>query len=469
MTSMKTPPPQRPPSKKPMSIRARFLIVSLTSVPLALVLAALFMISLFTSNLERRLDAELGGLVGALAGAVRFGPDGALAPPAGLFDRRFVTPYGGLYWQMEDVAAGTQVRSESLWDFTLSVPPDTDRDGAAKAYEIAGPDAARLAAQVREVSMASPTGPRALRIIVAADRAPLEEASRGFALDIVPYIVGLAAFLIAASLLQVTYGLKPLSALASALDRIRERRGDSLDRALPREFEPVEIAVNRLLGSQRQAIARARARAGDLAHGLKTPLTVLANDALALRERGQGEIADEIEHLVRVMRAHTDRELVRARIVSSAELRQSDGDLAAIVGQVVRTLKRTAAGEAAEWTVDLPDSVVLPVDPHDLRELTGNIVENAVKWTRTLIAIRWVPVADGTRMLIVEDDGPGVDPDKIGTMTDRGTRHDERTSGTGLGLSIVREICDVYGLSLAIENRSSGGLRVAVEFPAASA
>ncbi|MBL8579776.1 MAG: HAMP domain-containing histidine kinase [Mesorhizobium sp.] len=454
--------------RRPLSIRARFLIVSLASVPLALVLAALFMISLFTSNLERRLDAELGGLVGTLAGAVGFGPDGALSPPAGLFDRRFVTPYGGLYWQIEDAAAGTQVRSESLWDFTLSVPPERDRDGSAHTYEIGGPDAARLTAQVRQVSVPSPTGPRALRIIVAADRAPLVEASRGFAWDIVPYIVGLAAFLIAASLLQLTYGLKPLSTLASALDRIRERRGEKLDRGLPQEFEPVEIAVNRLLDSQRQAIARARARAGDLAHGLKTPLTVLANDALVLRERGQGEIADEIEHLVKVMRTHTDRELVRARIVSSAELRQSDGDLAAIVGQVVRTLKRTAAGEAAEWIVDLPDRVVLPVDPHDLRELTGNIVENAVKWTRTRVAIRWV-FASGTVMLVVEDDGPGVDPAKISTMTDRGTRHDERTPGTGLGLSIVREICDVYSLPLAIENRESGGLRVAVEFPSATA
>lgn len=449
--------------KRPLSIRARFLIVSLVSMPLALALAALFMISLFTSNLEKRLDAELGSLIGTMAAAIRFEPDGRLAPPAGLLDRRFTTPYGGLYWQIVEEPSGTEFRSQSLWDFTLPLPAKPAAGGPVRTYGLPGPDGARLKVQERDVLVASPLGTREMRIIVAADRAPLDEASRGFAIAIAPFIVGLAAFLTAASLVQLTFGLKPLSSLAAGLDRIRERRSGRLEGALPREFAPVEASLNRLLDSQAKALDKARARAGDLAHGLKTPLTVLANDALTLRERGQADIADEIEHLVRAMRTHTEHELARSRIAASPEMRQSDGDLSKIVGEIVRTLKRTAVGERLAWAVDLPGQLLLPVDPHDLRELAGNVIENAAKWARTSVTLRWQAVG-GRGVLVVEDDGPGVDPEKIRTMTERGVRHDERVAGTGLGLSIVREICDVYGLSLAIENRQSEGLRIAVSF-----
>lgn len=449
--------------KRPLSIRARFLLASLVSVPLALGLAALFLISLFTSNLRERIEAELGGHINNLAAAISFQPDGKITRPAGLLDRRFATPYGGLYWQIEDETTRTQLRSESLWDYTLALPRDLPADGTVHRYEIAGPDGQRLLAQERRIMVASPSGTRELLIVAAADRAPLDAARQGFALDIVPYIVGLALFLIAASLAQLIFGLRPLSRLTVGLDRIRERRAGRLDDVLPREFEPVEAAVNRLLDSQAVLLAKARARAGDLAHGLKTPLTVLANDALTLRERGETEIAGEIEHLVGQMRGHVERELVRSRIAASAEMRQSNGDLAAIIAPVVRTLKRTPSGEALDWQVELPEALVLPVDPHDLRELIGNVLENAAKWAQETVLIRWGQQG-GRGSLVVEDDGPGVDPEKIGSMTDRGIRHDQQTPGTGLGLSIVSEICDVYGLVLTIENRQSRGLRVAITF-----
>jgi len=144
-------------------------------------------------------------------------------------------------------------------------------------------------------------------------------------------------------------------------------------------------------------------------------------------------------------------------------MRQSDGDLAKVIGEIVRTLKRTAGGEALDWHIDLPGTLMLPVDPHDLRELAGNLVENAVKWGRSAVYIRWQSAGPGGA-LVIEDDGPGVAPDKIRSMTERGVRHDEQAPGTGLGLSIVQEICDVYGLALAIENRQPRGLRVSVTF-----
>ena len=450
-------------TRRPLSIRARFLLVSLAIVPVALALAALFFTSLFTVNLQRRIEAELAGHINNLAAAIRFQPDGRVARPTSVFDHRFAKAYGGLYWQIEDEAMRTELRSESLWDFALALPSSLPGDSAVHHYELAGPGATRLLVHERRIIVNSPTGKRSLRIAVAADRQPLDDASRAFALDILPYIAGLAGLLILASLVQVTLGLRPLATLKEGLDRIREHRSGRLDSVLPKEFAPVETALNQLLDSQTQAIGKARARAGDLAHGLKTPLTVLANDALRLREKGEAEIADEIDHLGSVMRAHVERELARSRIAASAQMRQSDGDLAKVIGEVVRTLKRTAGGEALDWHIDLPGTLILPVDPHDLRELAGNLAENAVKWARSSVRIHWRPAGAGGA-LIIEDDGPGVAADKIHSMTERGVRHDEQAPGTGLGLSIVQEICDVYGLALAIENRQQRGLRVSVTF-----
>jgi signal transduction histidine kinase len=287
----------------------------------------------------------------------------------------------------------------------------------------------------------------------------LQDASRRFGLDILPYLAGLTVFLIGASLFQVFFGLKPLTALTSGLDRIRERRGGRLENVLPKEFEPVEAAVNRLLDAQAEALENARARAGDLAHGLKTPLTILSNDALTLRDMGETEIAEEIERLVHQMRAQVEGELAKSRIVANANMRKSDADMATIVAQVVRTLQRTPEGEALEWKVEIKEPAEVPLDPHDLRELVGNIVENAAKWARQEIVITWKD-----KCLAVTDDGPGVDPEKIRRITERGVRLDSKVPGTGLGLNIVLEICTVYGLNLGIENRQTSGLLVTIGF-----
>jgi signal transduction histidine kinase len=446
-------------ARRPLSIRARFLIISLVAVPSALALAALFMVSVFSANLERRLDAELTGHINNIAASLRFAADGSPERPAGFFDKRFEDAYGGLYWQIGDDTAPARLRSQSLWDYTLPSPEDLPADGAVHRYDIPGPDGATLTAQQRQIMVPTPAGLKALRITVAADRKPLEDAGYRFAVDILPYLAGLAIFLIGASLIQVVFGLRPLAALTSGLDRIRERRGGRLDGVLPKEFEPVEHSVNRLLDAQSQAIAKARARAGDLAHGLKTPLTVLSNDALTLRQRGEVDMADEIDRLVALMRGHVEAELARSRIVANAELRQSDADMEKIIGQIIRTLKRTPEGEALIWQFEIGEPAEVPLDPHDLRELVGNIVENAVKWARSEVSITWKD-----RRLTIADDGPGVAPEKIRSMTGRGVRLDEQVPGTGLGLSIVQEICTVYDLTLSIENRQGSGLQVSIWF-----
>ncbi|MGV8938045.1 MAG: sensor histidine kinase [Allorhizobium sp.] len=445
------------------SIRGRFLAVSVVSVSLALTLAGFFFVSLFTRGLENRIDQELTSHVNNLAGTLQFAADGSVILPEGLTDRRFVDPYGGLYWQIEDDARGQQLRSKSLWDYALPLPDHEQESGTTHRYRLEGPDSSHLIVQERKIIIAAPDGPRAIRLSVAIDTAAIDAARQEFVGDLIPNLVGLAVFLIAASLLQLTYGLRPISAVSEGLDRIRERRSDRLVGRFPKELSGMVDAVNRLLGSQEAIISRAKTRAADLAHGLKTPLTILSNDALTLQEKGETELGQELAHLASTMRTHVDRELIRSRIAASADLRRSDANPAKIADGIVKTLKRSPHGENLTWTVDIAPSVTLAIDPHDLQELLGNLLENAGKWGRTAVWLR-LDQDKGRPRLLVEDDGPGADPDQISRMCERGVRLDTQKPGTGIGLSIVREIADVYDLALSIENRDQGGLRVSIGF-----
>jgi signal transduction histidine kinase len=445
------------------SIRQRFFFISLASVILALVMASMVMIGLFTRNLERRVDVELAGHINTIAGALRFAADGKVELPERPGDQRFDEAYSGLYWQVEDDQRNDQLRSPSLWDYALPLPSDLQETGSVDRYHLQGPDKTDLIVQERKIIVAAPDGNRAIRVAAAIDASDVAKASHAFMLDIVPYMVALAIFLIAASLAQLTYGLRPLSTITKGLDSIRERRSDRLDGFFPKELQPVVKAVNRLLDAQSQLIARARTRAADLAHGLKSPLTVMFNDAETLRERGEVEIADELVHLAGVMKSHVDRELARSRLVGSALLRSSDADLSASVNMITRTLRRTPRGEQLNWDIDIEEGLVIPIDPNDLQEFLGNIIDNAVKWSRSVVRIH-AHKRDEKIKLSIEDDGPGATPEGLSMIMERGIRLDLQTPGTGIGLAIVSDIAAMYDLSVELRNLDTGGLQVIICF-----
>lgn len=445
------------------SIRARFLVVSAASVLTALLMASFVLISLFTRGLEARIDQELTGHVNNIAGSLRFAANGTLELPDRPVDRRFEEAYGGLYWQVEDDLKGQRLRSASLWDYALPLPGDEQETGVVHRYRLPGPEGHDLVVQERKIVFAAPGGARAIRIATAIDASVVTEASRAFAMDLVPYMLVLAAFLIAASLAQLTLGLRPIATLSQGLDRIRERKAERMTGPFPAELQGVVNAVNQLLDAQTQLLEKARSRAADLAHGLKTPLTVLSNDAVTLRERGETEIADELAHLAGVMQAHVNHELARSRIVGNAGMRQSNADLGLSIARLVRTLKRTPQGEALTWQISIPDGIFVAIDPQDLSELLGNLMENASKWSRTTVSVRAIRNS-GTTTLVIEDDGPGVAPADLKTIRERGKRLDLTTQGTGIGLAIVSDIAEVYGLGITMENVADGGLRVSVTF-----
>lgn len=437
--------------KWPSSIRGRFLVTSALTVGLALALTAALLVSLFSGNIRNRIEAELTGEINRIVGTLAFDPDGKVSRPRGVLDRRFSEPYGGYYWQIMDDARKKLLRSTSLWDVTLDLPDDGQTNGEIHHYTLLGPEGSALIVQERMITVAAPDGPRRLRIAVAVDEKTLADARSRFVRDILPALAGLALFLIGASIAQLAFGLKALDSLSEGIDRIRERRDTQLSGTYPSEFQSTVKAVNQLLETQELMIAKAKSRAADLAHGLRTPLTVLSNDALTLREKGEAEMADELEHLAAGMRNHVERELALARLTARPELRRADTDVRRLLEELIRTLKRTPSGENIAFVLSGIEGLTVEVDPSDFRELVGNLLENAVKWARSEIRIAGERGKGGLR-LTISDDGPGVPEAALAHLTRRGWRLDNAAQGSGLGLSIVREIVEIYGISLVLSN-----------------
>lgn len=445
------------------SLKLRLLAAGAASILLALAVAAFGLLLLFERHVERRMVAELQANLRQLVIGLERGPDGALnlaRPPA---EPRFEEPLSGLYWQIAAEPQGPVLRSRSLWDAVLNLPSDRLVDAEVHEHTIAGPGQSSLLVVERSITLPASLGGGAVRVAVAIDRAEIHAAGRAFAADLVPSLTLLAAFLLAASWAQVVVGLRPLDAVRRRLHAVRSGQEARLGTAFPDEVRPLAAEVDHLLDAQEAAIARARTRAADLAHGLKTPLTILASDAEELRTRGESGIADEIATVADGMRRHVERELARAR--AGIRARSSAAQpVRPTVDQVVAVLRRTPRGQSLHWSIEVAQDLAAPVDAQDLAEIVGNLGENAVKWAASAVRIAGRREAEAVT-ISVEDDGPGVPDDQIGAVLARGGRLDEAQPGSGLGLAIVSDLAEAYGGSLALGRSRLGGLSAAVRFP----
>ncbi len=445
------------------SLRLRLLAAAALSLILALILAAWGLVGLFEAHVERRLDNELKSHVRQLIGGIKLNQQGQLQLDVTLADPRFAEPFSGLYWQVQDETRPTLLRSRSLWDQVLPLPPDELSVGDVHLHQLSGPQGQTLMVEERQIILRPSTDARRLRVAVALDRADLSKAGQAFAADMWPYILLLAVFLMLASALQISIGLAPMARVRKGVADIRSGRMRRLDGDFPNEVGPLVDEINELLAASEATVERARAWTADLAHGLKTPLTALSADAQRLRNQGHKEIADQFEQLIETMRARLDRELVRARLrshaISSAHGSVDRADLLKALSGVKAALERTPKGMNLTWVMDLPeDFPALPIHQVDLTELLGNLMDNASKWAEHQVRVS--VVRDSGLILSIEDDGRGVSEEQLSNLGQRGLRLDETISGYGLGLAIVGDICDAYNIDLGFSRSKLGGLAV---------
>lgn len=450
------------------SLRFRLLVAAFFSVILALLLANQGLLNLFEAQVERRLDSELKSHVRQLIGGIEKNEHGQIELTVELADPRFNEPFSGLYWQIQDETRHHLLRSRSLWDQVLPLPPDEISVGEIHHHQLPGPQQQTLMVEERQIILQRDTQPQRLRIAVALDRADILTARQKFAADIWPYLTLLAGFLLLASTLQVFIGLAPMAKVRQGVTAIRSGDKQRLSGHFPSEIKPLVDEINELLAAAEDSIEKARAWTGDLAHGLKTPLTALSTDAQRLRQQGHEQLADDMQQLIETMRSRLDRELMRARLrsraVSIAHGHTERADLAKAVYGVQNTLHRSPKGTQLQWQINLPDSLPeLAMHQSDLTELIGNLMENASKWAATTVQVSYQGNKPAT--LYIEDDGPGVKVSQRIKLGQRGLRLDESITGHGLGLAIVRDICDVYGIGLKFDESSLGGLAVQLSLP----
>jgi len=450
------------------SLRFRLLAGALVWIACALLAAGMILADLFREHVQQRVEAELEIHLDQLTALLAKIPDSPLRLTGELSDPRFRRPLSGLYWQIEG-PGGERLRSRSLWDQILALPSDTITDGEIHRHDVVpGPAEPRLVVLERSVVLPAATTP--VRLAVGADTLLVEESTAALARTLTLSLTVLGLALLAAAVVQVEVGLRPLARLRRELAAVRgglRRRFAAA--AVPVEVEPLVEDLNLLLEHSEQVLARTRVQAGNLAHALKADLTVLANEVRELVPANVAEAAPGLEVRLERMRRHLVHHMARARAAAARGVPGVGTEVTTVVAGLVRTLERLHAERRLAIEVDLAEGPRFGGEREDLQEMLGNLMDNACKWARGRVRVTCRAEGRDTLLLAVEDDGPGLPAERDAILPAPGVRLDESVSGTGLGLAVVRDLAELYGGSLRLGEAEAGlgGLRAELRLPAA--
>ncbi len=404
-------------------------------------------------NFDARLQADLENLVAAVDSPRPTGL--ALGRPLG--DPRYERAYSGWYWQIRS-ATGESLRSRSLWDAELpALPTPTD-----SPITLRGPNDESVRLFTSLISL--PGHERRVAFSIAGTTSEINAASARFNRVLSAALAALGAGLLVAVVVQVRYGLRPLRELGAALSAIRTGKRERLEGAFPVEVLPLASELNALLTQNAQVVDRARTHVGNLAHGLKTPLSVLTNSIRELPEPERGNTARQLT----LMQERIDRYLARARAAGPVGLRRGRTSLLGVVEELESALARIYRERDIVLSLSVPESLAFAGDSEDLQEIIGNLLDNAFKWASGEVVIS-ADMADSPEhfTLAIEDDGPGLPPETRDSVLERGKRLDESIPGAGLGLGIAQEIVALYGGKMTLDASPRGGLAVRLRLPAA--
>lgn len=410
--------------------------------------------------ITRNFDDQLGYMLTAMVGSAEVDSAGEVYFSRPLGDQRFLEPNSGLYWQISG-KGHEDFPSRSLWDRSLKVRAD-HFDTEPHVYDSVQFPGEPL--RVMERSIILPGSTTKWWFVVAQSRTELDAQIHRIRLILVwSFIVlGLGLFLMAG--VQAWYGLGPLRRVRLAIKRLRTTGANRVTEPLPLEVQPLVEELNGLLAHAERQAEEARTHAGNLAHALKTPLTVVMNAATA----HSPDLDDIVIREAAVMRRQVDHHLARARAVGRRAVGQSRANVAESVEAVLRAVTRLY--ENARFDLDGNRMVDVAIERQDLDEILGNLIENAAKYGggSVFVTIDTVPTDSATCEIWVEDDGAGIPEAERIRIFDRGARLDTGKPGTGLGLAIVRDVVEIYGGSVELgESEDLGGLMVKLRLPRA--
>ncbi|HYK41469.1 MAG TPA: ATP-binding protein [Thermoanaerobaculia bacterium] len=278
----------------------------------------------------------------------------------------------------------------------------------------------------------------------------------------------LAVLSLVIGLIQIRGGLSPFDRLRSRLAAVRQGKERHVDGTYPSEVQPLVSDLNELLEHREEVVRKALAKAGDLAHGLKTPLAMLAYEADRAEASGNHELADSIRQQIERMNRQVDYHLAQARAAGSGAAPGARSLVSVSAEGLARTLARLHAGRGVFVDVHVPTDHAFRGEAQDLDEMLGNVLDNACKWARSRVTVSSTQ-EDGRVVVSVDDDGPGLDPSMWDRVLQRGVRADEAAPGSGIGLAIVRDLAELYGGSISLARSAAGGLSARLDLPAAEA
>jgi signal transduction histidine kinase len=449
------------------------LFLSATAVTVVILLiTGVVLSSLYRDGVERSFDRRLDVYLKTLVADVS-APEETEKLPQSLGEPLFDLPLSGWYWQTTRLnAPKPEVKSSrSLWDSglphleDLNVP--TGPDGTRKRY-VPGPEDQRLRLVERTVDLGEEG--RYL-VAVAGDAQEVEDEAQSFDRALAATFGVLAVVLLLTTMFQVRFGLAPLKRISQSLAAIRAGKSERLEGTFPEEIAPLARETNALIDANREIVERARTHVGNLAHALKTPLSVIVNEAVA---RGDDPLAAKVREQAAVMRDQVQHHLERARIAARATVVGTVTEIAPVVIALARSMEKIHRDRGIAIDIEVAREARFQGERQDLEEMIGNLVDNACKWAQSRVAIEVLAVreagpAGDTLRLVVDDDGPGLTPSERERVqaARRGNRLDETKPGTGLGLSIVVDLAALYGGALTLGTAPIGGLRAELVLPAA--
>lgn len=436
-------------------------------------ITAIVLISVYRGAVERSFDARLNVYLTNLVANLAAARPGTAAPSPSLGDPLFTLPFSGWYWQITPLGSGSQSlqTSDSLLDQHLVLPSEIDvlaDDNLTRRSYVEGPEKQRLRVLEREIRLNEPgAGTTKLSFAVAGDSAEIEKTIDEFRTLLVVALTILGLGLVLATYFQVRFGLRPLRAIGKGLSAIRSGESEKLEGELPTEIVPLQRELNALIQSNRAIVERARTHVGNLAHALKTPLSVITNEAAANRTRFGSKVGEQAE----LMRDQIDHHLNRASMAARSGVIGSQTAILPVIEALIRTLGRIHEQRGLTLSLSCPEGITFAGEKHDLEEMVGNLLDNACKWAKSQVVLTVsLSVDTDTRSgrflaVRVDDDGPGLPKKEMLAAIKRGSRLDETKPGSGLGLSIAAELAHLYKGKLSLEKSGNGGLSACLELP----
>jgi signal transduction histidine kinase len=452
------------------SLALRLFLTATAWTVVILIVTGVALSSIYRQSVERGFDRRLSVYLKTLVADVA-SPEDAGENFGQLGEPLFELPLSGWYWQVTRLGVPVpEVRSSrSLWDGGL---PDIEYlgvpagpDGTRKGY-ISGPEDQRLRLVERAIDLGDDGR---FLVAVAGDPAEIDQEIHAFNRALAITFGALAVVLLLTTLFQVRFGLAPLKRISESLAAIRAGKTERLEGTFPDEIAPLARETNALIDANRGIVERARTHVGNLAHALKTPLSVIVNEASTRNDPFAAKVREQTD----IMRDQIARHLERARLATRATVVGTITDVCPVVTALARTMEKIHHDRGIAIDIDAPQEARFRGERQDLEEMVGNLVDNACKWAQSRVNLEVVPVrADGSAQaplvrLVVDDDGPGLTVGEREQVGNRGRRLDETKPGSGLGLSIVVELAQLYGGKLVLGTAPIGGLRAELVLPAA--